>query len=535
MLKRLLFAATVFGSIAPATAEPPKLLVVISVDQLSADLFDEYRPQFTGGLSRLSQGTVFRNGYQGHATTETCPGHSTILTGARPARTGIIANDWMDPSAARKDKTIYCAEDERAPGSTSDHYTVSPVHLRVPTLGELMSDKWRASRTVAVAGKDRSAVMMSGQRPNQRWYWKDSRFVTDLIGVSAPRSIAPTNTAIAGAVATAREPLESPPFCRARSAEVAVEGSSRKVGGGRFGRAAGDTDGFHDSPEFDAATLALAAALTSEMRLGQANAPDLLAISLSASDYVGHRYGPGGQEMCLQLLSLDRDLAGFFQVLDRAGLDYAVALTADHGGQDIPERLRQKGIAAERVDANLAAGEIGRTVAAKLGLKESPLSGGYSNVYVNRNLSAATREVVIAEALAAYRAHPQVEAAFSAHEVRATSLPTGAPDAWSLIERARASFDPQRSGDITVLLRRNVTPIRKTTGSVATHGSPWDYDRRVPILFWRAGMPATNSDAAIETVDIMPTLAAMIGLPLRPGSVDGRCLLAVPDAHCPPR
>src|SRR3954465_8800131 len=132
-------AAALLASQSAAQApNPPRLLVVISVDQFSANLFDEYRPQFTAGLARLATGTVFRNGYQSHAATETCPGHSTILTGDRPARTGIVSNLWVDQSAARADKYVYCAEDERIPGSSSDHYTISDLHLRVPTLGDLM-------------------------------------------------------------------------------------------------------------------------------------------------------------------------------------------------------------------------------------------------------------------------------------------------------------------------------------------------------------------------------------------------------------
>ena len=131
-------AAALFASPAVAqTPAPPKLLVVISVDQFSADLFDEYRPQFTAGLSRLASGTVFHNGYQSHAATETCPGHSTILTGDRPSRTGIIANAWVDQALKRSDKTLYCAENPDVPASTSRHYQVSPEQLRVPTLGEI--------------------------------------------------------------------------------------------------------------------------------------------------------------------------------------------------------------------------------------------------------------------------------------------------------------------------------------------------------------------------------------------------------------
>src|SRR4051812_434357 len=121
-----------------APSGPPKLLVVVSVDQFSADLWDEYRPHFTGGLARIGSGAAFRNGYQSHAATETCPGHSTILTGDHPSRTGIIANSWVDQSVQRADKTIYCAEDPNVPGSTHSSYQVSPVSLRVPTLGELM-------------------------------------------------------------------------------------------------------------------------------------------------------------------------------------------------------------------------------------------------------------------------------------------------------------------------------------------------------------------------------------------------------------
>src|SRR6185295_4014387 len=152
-------------SIAPsASAAPPRLMIVISVDQFSAELWNEYRPQFTGGLARLASGVVFRNGFQSHAATETCPGHSTILTGDRPARNGIIVNSWVDQSAVRADKTIYCAEDETVPGSSSSNYTVSPRQLKVPTLGELLKARSPASRSVAVAGKDRAAVMMGGHR-----------------------------------------------------------------------------------------------------------------------------------------------------------------------------------------------------------------------------------------------------------------------------------------------------------------------------------------------------------------------------------
>jgi len=239
--------------------------------------------------------------------------------------------------------------------------------------------------------------------------------------------------------------------------------------------------------------------------------------------------------MCLQLFSLDRDLGDFFRLLDRSGIDYAVALTADHGGQDIPERLRLQGVAASRVDPALAAAEIGKAIAAKLKLNGPVLLGDFfGDIYLDRALKPADRARVLREAVAAYRAHPQVEAVFTADQLGRTALPTAGPDRWSMIERARASFDPGRSGDLVVLLRRNVTPIAKPSRTfTATHGSPWDYDRRVPILFWRPGMTPADREEAIETVDIMPTLAAMLGVPIQSGSVDGKCLAGVLGIACP--
>ncbi|MEO8547384.1 MAG: alkaline phosphatase family protein [Sphingomicrobium sp.] len=516
-------------------ALPPRLLIVISVDQFSADLFDEYRPQFTAGLARLAHGTVFHNGYQSHAATETCPGHSTILTGDRPARTGIIANVWIDQSLTRSDKSVYCAEDERAPGSSSIAYTVSPMHLKVTTLGERLKSAAPGNRNVTVAGKDRTAIMMGGHTPDQRWYWDGKLFVTDLRN-APPASVARSNAAVGALLAAPQAPLEPPAFCSAKAGVVAIEGGGKPVGDGRFARAADDAAAFRASPAFDGAVLALSAGLIQEMKLGQGPSPDLISIGLSATDYVGHSYGTEGQEMCLQLLSLDRDLGDFFGLLDRSGIDYAVALTADHGGEDIPERLRLKGVAAARVDPALAAKEMGKRIAAKLGLAGPVLLGDFAgDIYLDRALKPAQRAAALREAVAAYSRHPQVAAVFTSDQLRSTASPTASPDRWTLIQRARASFDPQRSGDLVVILKPHVTPIADTTYYVATHGSPWDYDRRVPILFWRPGMGPADRNEAVETVDIMPTLGAMLGLRVESRTIDGKCLAGIQGVACPAR
>ena len=230
--------------------------------------------------------------------------------------------------------------------------------------------------------------------------------------------------------------------------------------------------------------------------------------------------------MCLQLLALDHSLGQLFAVLDKTGVDYAVALTADHGGLDLPERSGEAGSAGgARIDPALIAGNMGKEIAAKLGLTAPVLYGGsFGDIYADPKLNPAQRKAVLAEAAARYAAHPQVHAVFTRAQVAAVAKPKGPPDSWTILEELSQSFDPERSGDLLVVLKPRITPIvDPTRSSVATHGSAWDYDRRVPILFWRKGMTAFEQPLAVETVDIAPTLAGLLHIPV-PVEVDGKCL-----------
>ncbi|OYY66015.1 alkaline phosphatase family protein [Sphingomonas sp. 28-62-11] len=509
----------------PAPKTPPKLIIAIAVDQFSADLFAEYRSHFAGGFKRLLKGAVFPSGYQSHAATETCPGHATILTGVRAGRAGIIANNWVDLKTGRADKSVYCAEDESVPGSTSAAYTVSDKHLLVPTLGERMKAANPATRVVSVAGKDRAAVMMGGHQVDELWWWDGKKFAS-YANRPTPAVVQQTNDAINARIAEAQPPLDLSPFCETRNRAVGI-GGGKSVGTGRFDRKAGDTRAFRASPESDEALFAMAAGLIRDMKLGGGAATDLIAIGASATDYVGHSYGTEGSEMCLQLTRLDETMGTFFAVLDSMAIDYEVVLTADHGGHDLPERNAENAVpGAARIDPALNPKAIGDAVAAKLKLTGQLLYGDpVGDVWIDPKLPKATFDAVQAEALKLYRAHPQVAAAFSRAEIITAAPATGPAETWSLVQRAKASFHPARSGDIVVALKPRITPIANPLGGyVATHGSLWDYDRRVPILFWRKGMTSFEQPLAVETVDIAPTLAATIGLKLGTPEVDGRCL-----------
>ncbi|WP_085808617.1 alkaline phosphatase family protein [Sphingomonas sp. TZW2008] len=506
---------------ATAPRTPPRLVVAISIDQLSADLFAQYRDKFTGGFKRLLTGAVFPSGYQGHAATETCPGHSTILTGMRPAHTGIIANTWLDQRVGRADKLVYCAEDERVPGSNHDSYTPSDLHLKVPTLGDMMKRANPKSRVVSVAGKDRAAIMMGGHTTDQIWFWNGKELAT-LAGRPTPPVAQRAKDAIASLVAKPQAALDLPAFCQGQSKPIRV--GEQMLGTGRFERAAGDARAFRASPAIDGAVFATAAAFVQDMKLGQGQATDLIAVGASATDYVGHAFGTQGSEMCIQMAELDQSLGAFLDKLDEWKIDYEVVLTADHGAHDMTERQIARAMPMEaHVDPTLAAKVVGPAIGQALGIAGPVLLGPESDLYIANDVPAAKRPAVIAEAVKRYRAMPQVAAVLTRAEIEATPMPRTPPETWTLAERARASYDADRSGDLLVLLKPRVsTIVAPGPGYVETHGSPWDYDRRVPILFWRAGMDGFEQPLSVETVDIVPTLAASIGLPV--AGLDGRCL-----------
>jgi predicted AlkP superfamily pyrophosphatase or phosphodiesterase len=523
-------------------AEPqprqPKLIVAIAVDQFSSDLFNEYRSRFDGGLKRLADGVVFPAGYQSHAATETCPGHSTILTGSRPSRTGIIANSWFDPAAGRPGKDgkidygVYCSEDTAVAGSNSSNYTVSSKLLKVPTLGDRMRTANPASQVVAVSGKDRGAVMMGGHNTSLTMWWGGKGFVTYKGSEeAAPKATAEINAKAAAEIG-APTATTLPPTCSSHSRAVAIETGSV---GTLQPRKAGDARGFRTAPAFDGLTVDLALAAFAERKLGAGAATDVLAISLSGTDYVGHSFGTNGAEMCAQLAALDSSLGRLFTALDKSEVNYAVVLTADHGGHDLPERNDQNGLPqAERVDIKLLPSTIGEALAKQFGLAEPAIMGDapFGDMYLSTKIPPKKRVAVLSSAIATYKRHPQVEAVFRKAELAATPSPSGPPEDWTLIQRVRANFDPKRSGDFYVALKRYVTPIPSTSfGYVATHGSPWNYDRRVPILFWWKGVAPFEQPNGIETVDILPTLASMIGLDVPAAEIDGRCVDVVAGAN----
>jgi len=530
----VLAGAALLGTQAAAaeTGPRPKLIVAISVDQYSANLFDAWRGRYKGGLARLAGGVVYRSGYQTHAGTETCPGHSTLLTGKHPNKTGIVANAYLDPATKRP---VYCVSDAGvALAHNPQANPVGPSRLLATTLGDWLKAASPQSRVVAVSGKDRAAITMAGhQADGVFWLFSGYGFTTYTApGADAAKALEPV-----AAINRRMTPLWTRrpqwtyqnPDCRAAAGALRIGGKDweSKLPPNGYGISdeprAIATD-LVNSPAGDELTGEAARELIKHYRLGRGPATDLLAVSFSATDWVGHRYGTRGPEMCDQMHRLDATVEKLLAAVDALGVPYLVVLSADHGGSDITERLQAQGFPGRRVVAADVMGRVNRALMAEFGLAKGPLLGSPEEANL-ADVAGVDRDRLLAAAVRTLAAQPEVAAAFTREELLATPIRKGAPpEEVSLKERFAMSAHPGRSPDIQGALQPLATLSSGVGGDArAGHGSPWNYDRRVPMIFWWRGAKAEDRFIPVETVDIAPTLAAALGIS-PPDDVDGRCL-----------
>ena len=529
------------SALTPAIAAPPpvkpKLIVAISVDQFSSELYRRYLPSYTGGLKTLSSGVSFPVGYQSHAATETCPGHSTILSGRHPAATGIVANSWFD---VKTGSNIYCVQ---APGS-SDPNARGPQNMRVTTLGDWLKASEPGARSFAVSGKDRAAITMGGKHADGVYWWVDGQgFTTSpFAGPATPAVTEPAaqfNSAVFARWKAKPPQLWATPSaaCTALaqphhfgqidlSGHVPPDLAAHVEDNPQFLKTTDFQDNLRASPLFDATVAEFAEQVIARNHLGHGPATDVLAVSFSANDYIGHRYGNGGAEMCVQQASLDQTLGNFVSYLDKLGVPVVVVLTADHGATDAAEREHEHDPKAARLDSPAFVSRLNKALQKQLDLGYEPIVGDDpQQLTINVGPDEALRGRVRDAAVAWLKQQPEVREVFTRAEVEAATVPPHtAPDKLDFAQRFHESYDKDRSGDIAVAYAERTTfgVPRGPGDTVAGHGSPWDHDRQVPILFWWPGASADARTTPVETVDIAPTLAAIAGV--KTPEVDGQCV-----------
>jgi predicted AlkP superfamily pyrophosphatase or phosphodiesterase len=543
----LAFMTTIAWAADPAlpkgnAVEPaPRLILQITVDQLRGDLPGRFvRNMGEGGFRYLmNQGVWYGDAHHAHANTETIVGHTTLATGADPAVHGMVGNVWLDRQTG---KLTYNIEDPKyrilTPGADVNKATeidptqkVASTDGRSPAaiLGSTFSDELAIytggrAKIFGVSIKDRGAVSMAGHAGKAFWFSKASgEFVTSSYYYDRyPGWVNQWNQ------------QKLPNSYSGKSWELLHAKSSYLFGDADdepwetdfagYGRVfphlyGSDKDKYFTtrltlSPAGDDLTLAFAKTLIDAEQLGQHEVTDYLSISFSSTDYVGHIFGPSSLEMEDNLLRLDRTLAELFAFVDkRIGLqNVLIVLSADHGGPEAPGYLNSLGIPAkymtpEKWDKEPAISALKQ----KFGIgKELIQSYRHPYVYLNREairekgLDEAVVEKAVVEELMKFDG---VDLAISSTALSEGNLPNT-----PLIQSVLRNYNPRRSGDIYVVFDQHcfINDFDGLTVTV-THGSPWNYDNFVPVVFAGGKLAARRVYRPIETVDVAPTLSAIVG------------------------
>ncbi len=530
------------AGVAAEPPAPPRLAVVISVDQMRADYLDRFRPYFgAGGFQRLiEQGADFTACHYRHAITKTAPGHATILSGVHANVHGIIGNEWLDRTTyvqgnALEDHTAPLVglppRANRSPGGVLEARAGrSPRNFLGVTVGDRLKERYGAAAQVfGVADKDRAAILMSGPHADDAYWTEEGRFVTSTYyRKELPAWVEQFNRERGAAQHFGQtwdrllpvevyDRVQGPDDAPGEQVEDGLGITLPKVvTGGKSTATGAYFDAFDHTPWNNDLVEDMAERLVEHEQLGADDVPDLLCIGFSQTDKAGHAYGPFSHEVMDSYVRLDRTLAEFFTFLDRrVGADhYVVVLVADHGVLPLPERIvaEQGPGSAGRIDLK----RLDDHVASRLDQAFGPLADGLywcvrdnSSYHVNPAALAAKGLALdrVADALrAALLADPEVAAAYTRAQL------TGAAPLDEFGEMTRLSYYPPRSADVLFVEKRGY--ISRAAGT--THGTPYEYDTHVPLAFYGAGVKPGMHPEQVAVEDLAPTLAAMLGVTLPP-------------------
>jgi predicted AlkP superfamily pyrophosphatase or phosphodiesterase len=488
-------------------APPPRLVVLCAVDQLATWVHRQAEPHFAadGGFARLRrEGVTFAQCAFEHACTETGPGHATIGTGAPASVHGIVRNAWWD---RERGKMVYCVDDEVEPlDALPEGKLRGPGRLLVPTFAQSLKAHVAHSRVASVAWKDRSAILMVGRGADAvAWMEKATgRLVTNRAWAEdVPPWIALFNEARAidtffGAVWDRVGPdaaysglVDDRPFEYVHPNGSLQRTLPQPITGGKVEPDTAFYEQVYSSPFGNTLVRLAAEAAVRGLALGQDDVPDLLCVSFSSTDLIGHQFGPDSVEARDGLLRLDRELAQWFTFLDEAvgAGRWSLFLTADHGVAPQPEAARARGIAAGRgpIDAWVKSA-VERTLAEAYG---PPPSGHGYTTHIGE--SAVFFDEVALQAIGP--AVPRLEvarrAAAAASRVRGVAQAVATDDVVSeptldpVRLALRAAIAPERAGDVQFVLAPNWL-----NGALpGSHGSPHPYDREVVGFGLGVGWP----------------------------------------------
>ncbi|MEW6211294.1 MAG: alkaline phosphatase family protein [Acidobacteriota bacterium] len=522
---------------APSSPQKRRLVVALIIDQFRYDYLERFNDLFTnGGFRRLvNQGALFTNANFDYVPTFTAPGHASIFTGSAPALNGIVGNLWYD-RAAGKTRTMVSDTEARlvtSRGLQSDREAPSPRSLTGTTIGDQirLSNNFQ-SKVVAVSYKDRSAILPAGHRPNGAYWFntEGGEFVTsDYYAKELPAWVKKFNSSERpDKYFNARWDRLLPLSAYRRAQEKNLDLQRSPLGnsfpytlnGGEDKPGRRFYDAFQYTPFASEYLEKFARAAVEGERLGADDFVDLLSISFSSPDLAGHFYGPDSQETLDTYVRLDRLLAEFLNYLDqKIGLArVTIFVTGDHGVSPVPEYVKSFAYDAERLPSRAVPDAVKKALGARFGDERLYLAFLSDQIFLDhwliaeKKLEASEVERVAGEAAMTV---PGVTDYFTRSQIldgRAASL---------MGKLVANGFNRQRSGDVALILKPFWFVVEGPLA--ATHGSPYSYDRHVPLIFFGAGVRAGRYHAECAPADIAPTLAAMLGVEM-PSVSAGRVL-----------
>jgi predicted AlkP superfamily pyrophosphatase or phosphodiesterase len=507
------------GAQPPAAAGPDiKLVVMIAVDQFRADYLTRFDSDYKGGLRRLlTDGAVFTNAKLEHYPTVTAIGHSTMLTGAIPADSGIIGNDWFDRQSGAtvtsvSDSTVQVLGSGSASGTAA-----SPRRLLVSTVGDELKMQTAgpgagpSAKVIGVSLKDRSAILPAGRAADAA-YWLDTTtgaFISSTFYFPALPAWATTFNQrkladeYAGKTWTLADGKPTEPHVM-----------PAKPGAPLYAAVFG-------SPFGNDLLLAFATEALAQEKLGQRGVTDLLTVSFSSNDSVGHKYGPDSPEVRDIAVKVDATIGKLLGEIDqRVGLAHTLVMfTADHGVAPTPEILKEKHMPGGRTDGPTLFNPIQQALEARFGAGKWILATAGSSPYLNYALMAEKKlDPVEVRRVAADAARTAVDAHVARVYTR-DQLLLGEVSHDVVGRRILRGFNAARSGDLEVVLEPYW--IRGATG--ATHGTPYNYDAAIPLILMGPGVKPGRYTDNVALNDAAPTLSTILNIPAPSGS-QGRVL-----------
>lgn len=534
-LKTLYFLAAI-GLVNAKDAVPvPRLVVVIVVDQMRYDYLIRFQDLYQDGFrTLLEKGAVFTEARYRHALTVTAPGHAVIMTGRHPSSSGITSNNWFDSDLNAK-RAAVADPDYRSVGGPGSG--ASPRGLLVKTLGDRLKQQYPGSRVVGISIKDRSAILMAG-RDADAAYWYSGSCRCFLTSNYYMEQLPNWMTAFNRLNSVARfkgkrwerlvdDSLTYKIHSREDHSTYEFDGHQITFPHILDGLGHGQKTGLNaiSSPFGDEILLGAALAAVEGHELGTDEVPDLLAISFSSPDYIGHLFGPFSQEVMDTHLRLDRVVGQLFTALDqRIGLNHTlIVLSSDHGAAPIVEEATKQGRLAKVMPAEVlpatvssALNKLAPNIGDAIALFDSP---HFFLNFPRLKRQGVTRHQAEKAAQEALLLNESVAAVYTHRDMLNTIQ--GDDPFWQLY---RNSFFEPRSPHLMVRLKKHhyIRGSRSATG----HGTPHEYDRHIPIIFLGPQIDSGIHPKACGPEDIAPTLAKLLSVHLPP-TVDARVLTEV--------